>query len=331
MGAAARSNNFDLLRLLLAVSVALYHVGVLSKDFPAFAAIPAWGAVQAFFVISGYLVTQSYISSRTIKNYFEKRARRVLPAYVTVVIGAVILGTLITTAPAEEFMPGVMRYLAANLAFLNFLAPTIPGVFDGQPINGALWTIKIEVGFYILLPLIIAFLRSVGVLLGSAIIYACALVWSFTFEALGYPTLSYQLPGQMAYFIVGVLLAMIPLTARLQVWVTCIATLAYLIFGDVARPLALGTATILFATGLPHIRAGLQHVGDLSYGVYVYHFPTIQLLIYLGAFAVDPVLAAASAMALTLCLALLSWRYIEKPFLTKRQTPYLRFRRNTAP
>lgn len=62
--------------------------------------------------------------------------------------------------PAQYFTDsGLIKYLAANLSFLNFLHPTLPGVFQGQEfvnpaVNGSLWTMKIEWALYLSVPLI---------------------------------------------------------------------------------------------------------------------------------------------------------------------------------
>lgn len=71
----------------------------------------------------------------------------------------------------EYFTSGeLIKYLIANLTGMNFLCHTLPGVFNGAVINGSLWTIKIEVGFYIFLPL---FIYSAGLRKPRGYIYLC--------------------------------------------------------------------------------------------------------------------------------------------------------------
>src|SRR5690349_23148622 len=83
-------NNFNLVRLILAVMVVAYHIVVLSGGVSA-AGVPelslaAQLGVQGFFVVSGFLVWESFARSPSLRVYAEKRARRLLPAYVTVVV-----------------------------------------------------------------------------------------------------------------------------------------------------------------------------------------------------------------------------------------------------
>ncbi len=114
-------------------------------------------AVKAFFVVSGLLVFMSYDRTRNLARYFEKRARRIYPAYFTVVTGSALLLFVLSFASPGEYAMGATNYLAANLAFLNFLSPTLPGVFENNPmraVNGALWTLKIEVMFYVTVPVL---------------------------------------------------------------------------------------------------------------------------------------------------------------------------------
>ena len=56
--------------------------------------------------------------------------------------------------------------------------------------------------------------------------------------------------------------------------------------------------------------------GDFTYGVYIYHFPLIQVFIHFGLFDIySPLLMFISTIILVLFLAILSWNYIELPFL----------------
>jgi peptidoglycan/LPS O-acetylase OafA/YrhL len=132
-----RDNNFDLLRLLFAGSVFLWHLYVLTRA-PALEVLTLLVssniAVKGFFVISGFLVMMSYENSSSVREYAGKRLRRIYPAYAAVVLACAIAGAFLTALPLAAYVSvDLARYLAANLVFLNFLAPTLPGLFEGQP------------------------------------------------------------------------------------------------------------------------------------------------------------------------------------------------------
>ncbi len=87
-------NNFDFLRFAFALIVVFSHVIDLSlapnlqflKPF-----FDTHISVTGFFVISGCLISASYMRSSSISSYFEKRARRLLPAYFLVIILSVLV------------------------------------------------------------------------------------------------------------------------------------------------------------------------------------------------------------------------------------------------
>jgi peptidoglycan/LPS O-acetylase OafA/YrhL len=96
--------------------------------------------------------------------------------------------------------------------FLNFLQPTLPGVFENNPlsaVNGALWTLKIEMMFYLSLLAIVWFLRKVGNFKGIVFLYISSLVYVYVMELMIqthggiYVELQRQLPGQLTYFLSG--------------------------------------------------------------------------------------------------------------------------------
>ena len=162
-------NNFDLLRLLFAGSVCLVHSYDLS-GLPQLAFLgrilsPAV-AVKSFFVVSGFLIFMSYERSSSLATYARKRMRRIYPAYFTVVmLCAVGLVGVSSQGAADYFSLAWGRYVLANLVFLNFLQPGLPGVFTDNAItavNGALWTLKIEVMFYFSVPLWVFLLRRLS-------------------------------------------------------------------------------------------------------------------------------------------------------------------------
>lgn len=152
-------NNFDLIRLLLAVTVFLVHSSILSNNTKlSFIAIflSVEVAVNCFFVISGFLVSMSFENSSSIGDYLIKRVRRIYPAYVCVILSSVIIGSCLTKLSFREYLSlDILKYLVANLSFLNLIQPTLPGVFSSNNIagvNGALWTIRFEFVFYLFIP-----------------------------------------------------------------------------------------------------------------------------------------------------------------------------------
>lgn len=156
-----KENGFHFIRLVCCLIVIYEHSVVLSD-----ANIPCLNlrglAVEVFFVLSGFWVTLSYLKSVSIKEYALKRIRRIFPQYAAVVVlGAVLLFSFSSLEICAYFSSdGFWKYLAPNLCTLNFLHPSLPGVFGGSAVNGSLWTIKIELAFYVMLPIIMSAIRT---------------------------------------------------------------------------------------------------------------------------------------------------------------------------
>lgn len=329
-----RLNNFDLTRLALAVAVAFEHaylVGLEPLRATAFGiTFDGYNALQCFFVISGYLIFQSWESSKSVGSYISKRIRRVYPAYVTIVVVAAGLGVFVTSlAPMAYFTSAEwIRYLVANLLFLNFLQPTLPGVFADsiEPVvNGPLWTIKIEVMFYKTVPLL-AFLRrrlNIGWVL--ALLYAGSVAWAQVFAHLHlttgrgvYEVLERQLPGQMAFFVSGGLLfyyfGAFKRRAHLLALLSLPVVVCHLKFGlPWLFPAALAIIVIYVAEILPYL-GNFGRFGDMSYGLYIFHYPVLHVVAALGLFA-EPAAGFAAGLSFAMLLAFLSWHLIEKPAL----------------
>lgn len=330
-----RRNNFDALRLILASIVVLVHAAVLSEAEPlqflrTILSSPL--AIQGFFVISGYLIIQSYERSSSLKSYCGKRVRRIYPAYVFIIAVGVLLGVTLTTA--EQFWNDqTMRYVAANLVFLNFLQPDLPGVFTGNfesAINGSLWTLKVEVMFYASVPLLVWVMRKwrrlpvlAVIFLGSGL-YVHGLSWlAVEWGQPLFVVLARQLPGQMGYFAMGACAYYYGTELRghkAKVVVAACAVFALdALLGSSAflRPLWVSTAMIVTALWIPFLGKATRF-GDLSYGVYIVHFPIIQVLISLGVYRADPVAALVITAVLVVCFSWLLWHGIESRFLRRR-------------
>jgi peptidoglycan/LPS O-acetylase OafA/YrhL len=188
-GNIPKNNNFDLIRLLLSLMVFLVHSYELSKN-PGLSMIPVFlnthTAVCAFFVISGFLVSSSFANSTTPAEYFSKRIRRVFPGYVVVVLLCGLAGVAFSEYSYREYFSfPLLRYLGANLSFLNFIQPSLPGVFIGNSspfVNGALWTIRLELLFYLSVPMVFMLLKRFRKSLVFLFMFGIALISRVIFD-----------------------------------------------------------------------------------------------------------------------------------------------------
>jgi peptidoglycan/LPS O-acetylase OafA/YrhL len=311
-----RQNNFDIIRLLLAIVVVFFHVGYVSEA-PTFAALPHFFsghlAVEGFFAISGFLIFASYERCATLKDYYIKRAARILPGYW--------LSTALCLVIAFCYRSfHVIPFLLANLSFANFLAPRIPGVFPSNPntvMNGALWTIKIEVMFYILVPVIVWVCRRLNRDAVLWTLFAASILFRIAFAS--HETLAVQLPGQLSFFMIGALIHYhLPFFERYGTWLMIAAAALYALHAATGwffpRPAAIATLTLGASLLLPTIK-GPTRWGDFSYGTYVLHWPIIQLVVAAGLYRTHPWAAIVVTLVAIAIAAPLSWFFVEKPSL----------------
>ncbi|MDD4929270.1 MAG: acyltransferase [Gallionella sp.] len=335
-----RQNNFDLLRFLFAFVVFLVHAYVLSGagELSILSELVSSEiAVKSFFVVSGFLIFMSYENSRDTRSYFVKRVRRIYPAYLFVVTICAVFGIFFSThAAGDYFSLQLLKYVAANLFFLNFLQPNLPGVFEAnslQAVNGALWTLKIEVMFYLIVPLVVKAFRKFGRMPVLTVLFLCSVIYSMSMEGLAHKTgqgfyleLQRQLPGQLSFFIAGAAgYYYLQYLVRYANWliptaIVVFALQSWLPWG-VVQPVALAVLVVSFACVIPCL-GNFDKYGDFSYGIYIAHFPILQLMISYGLFKESPWVMLFVAGVLVMTVAFLLWHFIEKPFL-RRSSHYV--------
>jgi peptidoglycan/LPS O-acetylase OafA/YrhL len=348
-----RDNNFDALRVVFASMVVLFHIGFLTRvaSLGWLTHVQATFAVQAFFVVSGFLVTMSYEKSATALEYAMKRLRRIAPAYLAVVTGAALALSLESTLSARAYFTssGFWRYLEYNLILSNFRAPDLPGVFTRNfetAVNGSLWTIKIEVAFYMAVPFIVWAVRRIGYRRVLPLIFALSLAWRFGFEIPSvdhhgdfYDRLARQLPGQLAFFVGGAWAYYRLLEDRLPralpaivgvvlYWFTA-DELNISYFNWFVAPFAATAIVTWAALAGPRLPAMGKH-GDFSYGIYLYHFPIVQTLLAVGLFSWSPFLAVAMVVVSVALCSFLSWHFVEAPALRRKPKSDLVHKPQTA-
>jgi peptidoglycan/LPS O-acetylase OafA/YrhL len=331
-------NCFDFLRFFFAANIVLAHICVLSQN-KSLAFLSNFSnstiAVRGFFIISGFLVAKSYTNTPSLKEYFIKRAKRILPAYVVVLLLSVIILAFFSNYDALDYFAdiNVIKYLGWNLIFLNFMHPCLPGLFENNlmcAVNGSLWTLKVEEGFYLVLPLIFYVIKkSKKPFLILGILYVLSILYWFVMDFyLNQPLLAKQLPGYLSYFVAGIFLFMkFELVIKNKNGLLFLSVLLLLISNfsnfqiDVLYPAAFGMIVIVAAYNLPFFN-NFGKYGDFTYGLYIYHFPIIQLFRHYDLFEKhNPILMAICVILITLFFAVFSWSFIEKRFLE-------RFRKN---
>ncbi len=330
------ANNFNLLRLFFAASVAIYHIVYLGGVAPgltepdgALAVLASLG-VHGFFILSGYLVYASCVNAPSLWSYAVRRMRRLYPAYAVVILASVA-GALVFSAEARANQYEVLEYLGWNLVFLNFMEPNLPGLFGDAPIsavNGALWTLKIEVMFYAVLPLLAWALMKAGKYKWAvaAGVYAASELWRLAFTGVGgaiagpwAETLSYQLPGQMRFFICGIMLYWIRdkrswMLNSAPFGVALLAASIWLPEYELLRPLALSSVVIWIGLVVPRLFSVTRY-GEISYGLYIVHFPIAQALVSVGGAANAPWFYLYAAVTMSVAAAVCLWWLVERPML----------------
>jgi peptidoglycan/LPS O-acetylase OafA/YrhL len=273
----------------------------------------------------------SFENSSSIKSYVFKRLRRIAPAYIAVIIAAALGLSTISTLPLDEYFAAreFWRYLAFNLVLSNFSAPSLPGVFQSNfmtVVNGSLWTIKIEVAFYCLVPFIVWATRRAGAFKVLATIFIASITWRLGFSAAAaatgmeiYDKLAKQLPGQMCFFAGGAWAYYRTHDGRsISGLVAAAGMVVYALsegwFYDFTAPLAVTAVVYWAAIAGPRMPSAAKH-GDFSYGVYLYHFPLIQTFVALRLYQWSPLAGWVASVTVVVFCAVISWRFVEHPML----------------
>ncbi|WP_049821023.1 acyltransferase family protein [Kineococcus radiotolerans] len=325
-----RSNSLDVLRLVLAATVAVVHTTLLGFGHQPRTGSTDLGslAVDGFFVLSGFLVAASYLRLNSLRRYLWHRALRILPGFwLSLLLTAAVIAPLLavlTGRSATSVFTGpdsALSYLSANAALLmrQFGIAGLPGL-GGAPdvLNGALWTLFFEAACYG----IVAVLGVLGVLRRRRWVVLALLggLWVLTIAATaGFNPLGSELMLRFAFvFLLGAAAHLfadrVPVRGSLAL-VSVVLVVAGLYLLPDHRALA-GPAfayVVLYAVVRSPLRCNLRW--DLSYGVYVWHWPIAQVLVAAGATAVTTVPFVLLSLAVTAVVAALSWNLVEHPVL----------------
>jgi peptidoglycan/LPS O-acetylase OafA/YrhL len=348
-----RVRSLDGVRAAAVVLVFAFHLGV-----PGFRA--GFLGVDLFFVLSGFLITGLLLGemdrngSIAVTSFWARRVRRLMPALVVLLLAVAIVTALTSTFSERASVRGDLlatttyvanwRYIGTSSYFVNTGVPS--------PLEHT-WSLAIEEQFYLVWPLVLAFLialmkrpRRTVVLpavLGAAVSAALlALLWhpdavdraymgtdARIFEpligALGAVLVAHPVgraflrrygTALVAIGGVGLVLCLTRIRPETALYFRGGAVAVSVFALMIVAPLWVGRGGSI-ARGLSW--RPLAWVGAISYGVYLWHWPLIQWLGVPGAHGVDAVGRGILAVVLTLVLAGLSYHLIEQPILTGRR------------
>ena len=328
----------DGLRTIAVLPVILFHMGL--ETFAG-----GFVGVDVFFVISGYLIgtiilTEVAEGRFSLVRFYERRARRILPALFLMLAVSTPLAVL-------TMLPGQLAEFGANLIgtglFVSNLTLYLQGGYFGGPAELKpllhTWSLAVEEQFYILFPLVALMLRRwMGGWTVFAVILALSVASLALADVLSYrnPTINfYALPTRAWELGVGVLVALwlmrrpalrgAPAELASAAGLAAILAAVLLFDEDTRFPSLLatlpvfGTALLLLADGA-EARVGrllsvrpMVWIGLVSYSLYLWHQPTLAFLRLAWPEAADQALPLALAGGLSGALAWASWRYVEQP------------------
>jgi peptidoglycan/LPS O-acetylase OafA/YrhL len=325
-------NNFDLLRFLLSMTVFLVHLSALAP-FPYYdftTHLNSALAVKSFFVISGLLIFKSYENTSSIKKYFAKRFFRIYPAYIVVMVACLFasLFSCLYSGIDNIRFKDYFEYFFSNLIFLNFLHPNLPGLFTENlitSVNGALWTLKIEIIFYASVPIIVLIAKKNGYFLTLFTLFCISILYRVIIINLNIPLAHHllnQFPSQLVFFLAGAMgFYFFNFFKKYSYFFLGLTTTFFLIPNTgwiyfLLEPLFLCVLIVYFALLMPYL-GNFAKYGDFSYGIYIIHFPLIQFFVQIGLFNKSPLLAFFLTIFLVLGTSFFLWHFVEKPFLKK--------------
>lgn len=338
---STNSNNFDVIRLFASLEVAISHTANhLNIELPAILQILSYfPGVPIFFFISGYLIYQSYsnIQKEKIKVFFTNRFLRLYPALFFCFLITILSLSLSGYLQTQDFtFKDFAVWTFTSLTFFQFYNPDFLRAYGVGAINGSLWTISVEIQFYILTPLLyILYKKHKRASITAALILILANVGN-TFlndrSNIAIKLVEVSFAPWFYMFMVG---AYISTNQKLQKKILSVNSLIYLILYAVSYFIALecglGTGNginfvsyillcfLIFklAYTKPTLSQKLLGRNDISYGIYIYHMPIVNLMLFKGIHSTT--LSFLTAIAATICIAIISWYLIEKPSINLKK------------
>jgi peptidoglycan/LPS O-acetylase OafA/YrhL len=338
--------GLDGLRAIAVIAVFAYHARI---DW-----LPGgFLGVDLFFVLSGYLITSLLLVEWEARNridlrrFWLRRARRLLPALVVVVLGALVLSAIFARQDLAHTRSDAVSSLLYYTNWHEIFANRSYFVRTGNPsLLTHLWSLAVEEQFYLVWPLLLVPAlvllgrRRLPMLVIAGIAASAALMWMLYNPGSDPSRVYFGTDTRAFLLLMGILLALVwPAIERLRRALPLLELLgiaalvgAVLLFRNMqdfsptlyrGGDLAASFCFVVLIAAVAHPKTGigdalgvapLRWIGERSYGIYLWHWPIIVLLAGVNTRPGLGIVAAEAA--LVLAAATLSYRFVEQPIRT---------------
>lgn len=323
-------NIFDLIRYYAMFQVMIFHmISHFKIETPAFVnnVILGFPGVVILFAMSGYLSAASLDRDSNIGDYLKKRFFRIFPEFwLCILVNTAVIAVLYKVVPT--FFEKVV-YLVTQFFLLNFYTGGwLRGYGVGAP-NGSLWTVLVEVEFYLILLISYKFLKKMG-RLSSLIVFLILLIPNYLLGIMfKNPTLIYKLllTSVIPYlymFFTGVFLYRfrneILGNKKINILLTIASLVVYFTYGELVTgvyiPLIKGISLSILTINLAYVTGKKIRVRlDITYGVYLYHMVFVNMLLMLGCGGAKNLLIATILSLILGYLSTLFGRYVRRRWM----------------
>lgn len=343
-----RENALDLIRLFAAAQVMVLHsfeftVYTLTDNL-FFDLLRLFPGVPVFFFISGYLISKSYEHSPNLLSYIRNRVLRIFPALIICVfLNLIMIAMTGYFSIVEASFLDLLQLFLAKITVLQFYNPDFMRGFGDGVLNGSLWTICVELQFYFIVPILYEIFRlkrrrANRELLLSILVFVVAnrllylsedgfsetVVWKL-YRVSFIPWIYMFLFGLFVQRNFSVLAAALESIKFRYLFVPIILIFIVLQhlgleFGNNIPPFVffpIALTVFSFAYSFPEFSTRMLKGNDVSYGVYIWHMPIVNQLLYLkdNIQVFDVILVNL----ISVVLAILSWFLLEKRMLGLKQ------------
>lgn len=320
----SRNNNITLIRLLAAFVVMTYHIlPKMGIDGHYVRLIPQFNGTMTFYLICGFLIFASYDNKRSLKQYFINRIGRIYPALIVMCLITAVIGLATTIIDIHSIV---------HFKFWKWILSVCSGYeriwVNQDVVNFSLWTIPIELSFYLIVPILFLFPRKsltpllillsiISIVLNYKFhsytpinIFSSTIIPYFYLFAFGgilylnWEKMKSVFENKFLFFFITFLIFDFCFGFRNAHTIHKISTLFcnYL------------WCCVIISAAFSYTKVGaILKENDISYGIYIYH--AVVFMIFKHYNLLEPIYIPL-VFLFSIGFGIASWKFIEKPILS---------------